>query len=127
MTPETHVRIVPGEPGEAMEKLYIVIRSDLAPGAQIAQSAHALSAFACAHPEKHREWHEGSNNLVIVSVADEAALQRLLERAACRMVGRASFREPDFGDAMTAIALYGAEAGKLVSSLPLALRQLKAA
>ena len=110
-----------------MDKLFVITRSDLNPGAQLAQSAHALSAFACAFPDEHRAWHEGSNNLVALSVPDEAALQRLLQTAVCRLVACAQFREPDFGDELTAVALFGDKAARLVSSLPLALRPSRAA
>jgi hypothetical protein len=51
---------------------------------------------------------------------------RLLVRAHGLGVPSASFREPDFGGALTAIAL-GAGAQKLVSSLRLALREPRAA
>jgi hypothetical protein len=111
-----------------MEKLYIVTRADLAPGAQIAQSAHALSAFAFAFPDEHRRWHGGSNNLVVVAVPSVGDLERLRRRADdTDDIAIVAFYEPDFGDQLTSIALYGAEAGKLVSSLPLALRAPKAA
>jgi peptidyl-tRNA hydrolase len=108
-----------------MEKLYVVVRRDLEPGAQLAQSCHALSAFAVAHPELHRDWHTGGQNLVVLSVADESELLILFARAAL-LVPAAGFHEPDFGGTLTAIAL-GADARPLVSSLPLALRACRAA
>jgi hypothetical protein len=37
-------------------KLYIITRSDLPPGARCAQSCHALRAFVEAHPVVDRSW-----------------------------------------------------------------------
>ncbi len=102
-----------------MDRLYVIVRSDLPHGAQLAQACHALSAFACEYPELHRAWHTGGQNLVALQVADEEALAALFERAS---VERAAFHEPDFGGALTAIAL-GGGARRQVSSLGLALKE----
>jgi hypothetical protein len=39
------------------EKLYIVTRRDLHPGARLAQSVHAAVAYALEHPAATRAWH----------------------------------------------------------------------
>lgn len=109
-----------------MEKLYIVTRSDLSPGARLAQSAHAAIAFVLAFPESSRTWHDSSNNLVILEAPSEDALQGLAARAAKAGVPCVTFQEPDMGGTTTAVAL-GRDAARLVSSLPLALRVAKAA
>jgi peptidyl-tRNA hydrolase len=104
-----------------MKKLYVITRSDLRPGAQLAQSCHAVAAFALAHPEAHRAWAGGEANIVCLSVAVEDELAALLEQARGRGLPTAPFYEPDLGGELTAIALAGAGAA-LVASLPLALR-----
>lgn len=109
-----------------MDRLYIIVRADLSPGAQCAQACHALSAFAETHRRQHKEWHDGEKNLVVLQVADEATLQSTIEQAAHCFVRFASFREPDFDNQITACAFEGSVA-KLVSSLPLALREKRAA
>lgn len=105
-----------------MEKLYIVTRSDLAPGARIAQACHAIRLFAEEHPDADRRWYESSNNLVVLETTDERSLLDLAGKA--RTVGApvSEFREPDFADAVTAIAI-GGVARRLLSSLPLALKR----
>ena len=45
-----------------MEKLYIIVRRDLAPGAQCAQSCHAMHAFVNEHPAL-----DADCNLVVLS------------------------------------------------------------
>ena len=104
-----------------MEKLYVIVRGDLPPGAQVAQSCHAMRLFSAQHPEVDREWYEQSNNLVCLQVADEDALLELFERAQSAEVATSTFREPDFGGSATAVAI-GPAGKRLVSNLSLALR-----
>jgi hypothetical protein len=107
-----------------MEKIYIVVRADLPPGDRCAQACHALAAFTLEHTELARAWNRDSNNLVILECQDEAQLLSLAERTAA--FPQCLFREPDFADQATAMALTS-DARRLLSSLPLALRQPKAA
>ena len=102
-------------------KMYVVVRSDLAPGAQVAQSCHALRLFAAEHPHIDRYWYAKSNNLVVLQVPDEASLLALSERAREAKVAASTFREPDYGNEATAVAVEP-DGWKLVSSLRLALR-----
>ena len=81
----------------------------------------AASASA-QQPELDAAWHHGSNNLVCLSVADEAELLELVRTAAAREVRCATFREPDFDGALTAVAFESA-AKRFLSRLPLALRR----
>ena len=67
------------------------------------------------------------NNLVVIAAASESELLELLRAAGGLDVVCSSFTEPDFDDQTTAVALYGPDAQKLTSSLPLALRQPRAA
>lgn len=113
-------------PSRSMEnsKLFIITRADLPPGAIAAQSVHAALAFAHDYEDEYRAWYKGSNNIVLLSVPDEAALIALAKRALDAGVSYAVFREPDFGDTVTGVAL-GSAGARLVSSLPLALRPLR--
>ncbi len=105
-----------------MEKLYIVVRADLPPGAQIAQSCHALRAFVEKYPGLDRQWHDTGGNLVCLSIEDERELQSLLADAIYGdEIACAWFCEQDLGGQLTAIAL-DSRARRLVSNLPLALR-----
>jgi len=108
-----------------VKKLYIVVRADLKPQGAIApQAVHACATFARRHREVFDVWHDGPNNVVILAARDEnhlARLQATIESLAL-LVG---VREPDLGDSLTAIAFSGTDAAaRLVSSLPLALREL---
>ena len=85
------------------------------------QAAHALRAFVAEHPEVDRHWFETSNTLAFLAARDEEHLERLKFEATQRGIRFAEFREPDLGDALTAVA-FEPSAGKLVRSLPLALR-----
>lgn len=101
-----------------MERLYIVVRSDLPPGLQCAQACHALRAFVAAHPDIEQAWFEQSNNLVVLQVPNEAALHELVRRS--EGIPLALNREPDLDDQLTSVAL-APSAKKLLRSLPLAL------
>ena len=102
-------------------KLYVIVRGDLPPGAQVAQACHGLRAFAEGYPEIDRAWYDGSNNLIVLSVPDLAELESLRCRAQEASVPVTAFCEPDFDDELTAIAI-APDGARLVSSLPLALR-----
>lgn len=105
-----------------MEKLYIVVRQDLPAGAQAAQCCHALRAFAHAHPDLDRQWHESGGNIVILSVPNRVELADLTARAQALHISTAEFHESDLGDELTAAA-FAASARKLLSSLPLGFRE----
>ena len=105
-----------------MEKLYVVVRSDLAAGLQLAQTGHALVAFQHEHGPVYDEWYRTSNNLVVLSAPNKEELAKLAYDLTCRGIRVAMFREPDLGDELTAIACEPA-AGRLLSNLPLAGRQ----
>jgi len=106
---------------ETVGKLYVVTRADLTQGARVAQSVHAAFQMATEHPGLVACWLRESSNLVVLEVPDEAALMALRARAGAAGVPCALFREVDFGDAATALAL-GPEGRRLVACLPLALR-----
>lgn len=105
-----------------MDKLYIVVRRDLPAGDQAAQCCHALRTFAARHPELDRQWHERGGNIVLLSVANRAELVELLSRATATNVSHAEFYEADLGNELTSAA-FAASARRLLSSLPLALRE----
>ncbi len=101
-----------------MERLYVVVRADLELGDQFAQSNHATSSFARAHPALHAEWFDRAKNLVVLAIPSELALGELRARADANGVPWAEFHEPDLGHQLTACA-FGEGVSKLVSQLPL--------
>lgn len=109
------------EPREVLEmnKLFTVVRSDLSAGARIAQTAHAVAAFATAHPEPFQAWALPEQRNVVCLEAPE--LELLLSRLQAAGVHCATFRETDLDGQLTAIACEE-RASKLLSSLPLAGR-----
>jgi len=93
--------------------LYVVVRSDLPIGLQMAQLGHAAFTFGREHPDA-----DVGENIYVKSAASEPALLRLVQRAVglCPIT---VFHEPDIGGQLTAAA-FGAEARGLLSALPLA-------
>jgi hypothetical protein len=105
-----------------MKKLYVIVRADLPPGLQLAQSCHALRQFAAEHPTLDKEWFEDSNNLVCLQVPNQGALEALaLSMQHDGFKGFSRFTEPDLDHALTAIAVH--DSGKsYVGHLRLALK-----
>jgi hypothetical protein len=97
-----------------------VTRADLPPGAQACQAVHAACDFALAHPALFADWHRASNTIVCLVASDELALQNLYGDAVAARHRLVRVHEPDFGGALTALALEAA-AHRLVRRLPLAL------
>ncbi len=104
------------------EKLYLVVREDLQPGVQAVQAVHAQRAFVDAHPERERAWFRASNTLAFLAVPDEAALRKLMAKAAERGILAAWFEEEDLGGSVTAVAI-APEGRRLCKGLPKALRE----
>lgn len=106
-----------------MNKLYVIVRNDLPYGLQAAQLVHAALQFADIHPEKTKAWLHGPNNVVLLQVPGLAELTTLLRKARCvQDIDAVCFTEPDLDGAMTSIAIGGAGAARLLSSLPCAMR-----
>lgn len=105
-----------------MNKLFTIVRSDIPAGAQIAQTGHAVAAFAAAHPEAFRGWAEPEQrNIVCLAAPSLPALEQLRTRLGAAGARVAVFLETDLAGELTAIAC-GEEGAKLLSSLPLAGR-----
>jgi hypothetical protein len=86
------------------------------------QACHALRQFVADHPDEDRRWFETTNLLVILGARDAAALADLGAQARARGISVATFREPDLGNALTAIALAPSIRSKrLCRGLPLSL------
>ena len=108
--------------GQICNRLIIISRKDLSPGAQNAQSLHAISQFALDHPAVFKAWN--NQYVVSLSVLDENHLGNLLAKIESHGIPASAFYEPDLNFELTAICLEATEkASKLVSSLPLAFKE----
>lgn len=104
------------------DKLFVIVRSDLKPGQQMAQMGHALSEFWVRYYKLAKEWHDLSNYICVLSIENESELADLLSKAETKRIPCAHFREPDYADALTAIAIHPTGKG-LVKDLKLAFSQ----
>lgn len=101
-----------------------MVRKDLKPGAQLAQSCHVCFRFSQDHPHLMSKWMEESEYICILSVENEVELVELLSRARELDIPSSYFVESDFDDSLTAIALApGPFSKELCSKLKLALRE----
>ncbi len=104
-----------------MEKLFLVTRKDLSPGARASQLVHGVVEFCRLHPEGSDDWYTRSNTVVLLEVENESALSVLRDEALAQQVQMAEFREPDLDDALTCVVL-GPESRPLTQHLSLAFR-----
>lgn len=104
------------------DKLYVIVRRDIPAGPQAVQAVHAARQFQHEHPELEGSWFSASNHLALLSVRDEAELERLCQKARDRGLAFSTFREPDLGNSLTAVALEPGDRGRrLCSGMRLAL------
>ena len=108
-----------------VHKLTIVTRKDITPGYQLVQSTHSIIQFAFEQPKIAKEWYKDPY-LAVLSTQDENSLKQLISKAKEKGIKVSIFREPDIGNAITAIALEPSDATRrLTSSLPLALKEFR--
>lgn len=99
-----------------IKRLYVVVRSDLPLGLQMAQACHATREFTREHPED-----DVGDNLVVLH-ASHRHLEYLAYRARLdELCAVTAFHEPDLRGQLTAAA-FGLGARPLLSNLPLACR-----
>lgn len=83
-------------------KLYVVTRTDLSKAQQAVQAGHALAEYLL---HNDTTWDNGT--LVYLKVKNEKELISLTKLLNSDRVVFTEFREPDFGDQLTAIASLG--------------------
>lgn len=105
-----------------MNKLYVVVRSDIPAGDQLAQSCHAVAEFGVLSPTRFAAWAKEDRSIVILAAPSQTALQIVRMQLIDEGLEVAAFREPDMDNELTAIA-FGGEGARFVSQLPLALRE----
>jgi hypothetical protein len=93
----------------------------LKPGAQIAQSGHAIAQFFLEHPESSKEWN--NNYLICLSTENEQSLNNVLEKLESFGIPISTFYEPDLNNQLTSIAFqHNEKSYGHTKSLPLALK-----
>jgi len=109
-----------------MDKLYVVVRSDILPGEQVAQSNHAVIRWCLEHIELTQNWLNTSEIIVCLGIKNEEELIKLIQRAEQKEIKYSIFREPDMNNELTSVVFEpGENSKKLCSNLGLVLRNLK--
>jgi len=106
-------------------KMYVLVRQDISPGYQIAQSIHAKDQFTHDFPEEERKWYTNSNTIVVLGVKNEAALKAFVCLTESQGLRHSLFYEPDINQ-YTALTIEPSEAtAKLCANLKVAGRGYK--
>lgn len=104
--------------------MVIVTRKDLKPGAQLAQSLHAISQYSLEHENKFKQWN--NNYIISLSIENEQKLDNLLLNLEKKGVQVSSFYEPDLNNELTSICFLENDiTRRLTSSLPLSFKEFK--
>ena len=82
-----------------MDRLYVLIRTDLPPAYQGVQAGHAVAEFVLRHPSTWR-----NKTLIYLGVRDDKVLRAWGERLTRLGIRWVGFHEPDIGNQLTAIA-----------------------
>jgi hypothetical protein len=90
-------------------KMYVIVRDDISKSYQAAQGGHALAQMALHYPPVFEDWNNGTIVYLRASMKDleEVAFSRDLLIGDCRIC---RWKEPDMGDQLTAISVYGPSA-----------------
>ena len=105
------------------DKLYIVVRNDLLPGQCASQITHCAFQFAKEHPNITMNWMENSNFICLLQVKNEEELADLTVEAIGLNLAHSEFREPDYDNSLTAIAVEpGQKTRELMKRLKLAFQ-----
>ena len=86
------------------KKLFILIRQDLKPGAQMAQACHVTAEWCKRWQEGNREWN--NETIVCVSVRDFPHLVLMQQKLELKCEDYSIFCEPDLQGQMTGLACY---------------------
>lgn len=80
--------------------------------------------FSIEHPSIYKEWHTFSKAITLLAVKNEDELKYLIKSLSESNIPLSIFIEPDINNQVTAIAIApSAEAKKICSSIPLALKE----
>lgn len=89
--------------------MYVIVRNDISKSYQAAQGGHALAQMALDNPEAFKAW---SNGTIVYLKADYDFLSEGISYGHLNDLGLvyANWHEPDMGDQLTAISVYGVSA-----------------
>lgn len=83
-----------------------------------------MSQFAVEYPAQFKDWYENSQYVACLSIENEESLLSLAEKLRQRGIAVSIFREPDYNQKATSIAIEACEqARKLTSNLRLAQKE----
>lgn len=98
-----------------------MVRADILPGYQVAQSSHATVEFLFDHFLIAKKWHEESDYIVVLNIDNEDGLLKLISQAKDKNINHSTYREPDLDNQYTAAAFEpGPNSKKLCRGLKLA-------
>lgn len=103
-----------------MKRLVTIIREDLSPGYQIAQTVHVVAEYTMMNPELIKEWYTRNNYVLSLSVKNKEELTEFATQLHKLGVKFNIFYEPDINE-MTSVAFISTDETDIVTkNMPLA-------
>lgn len=95
------------------KKLYVLVRKDLPQSYRAVQAGHAVAEYLLRGPDT--SWSNGT--LIYLGVKGLFQLEKWVYRLEAAKVSFVTFREPDIGDELTALATEYGDAFKNLQTL----------
>lgn len=103
-----------------MQRLVTVIRQDLEPGYQIAQSIHSAVEYALNYTGQMAEWNFDSNYVLVLGTDNESTLEQFVLKLDLITPDYRVFYEPDIDQETSVTFLSSDETDLLTQNMPLA-------
>jgi hypothetical protein len=84
-------------------KVYVLVRKDMAKSQRSVQAIHAALGLTTRHPEVTKAWSDAPSSVIVYGVTG-VQLKRIVQELPAPS---AQFREPDWNMTLTAAAYYG--------------------
>lgn len=90
-------------------KMYVIVRDDISRSYQAAQGGHALAQMALDWPNTFQDWNNGT--IVYLKASHEDLVRMTTSMDLCEQgLVWTDWYEPDVGNELTAISVYGLSA-----------------
>lgn len=103
-----------------MQRLVTIIREDLSPGYQIAQTVHAVAEYVMTNSELAKQWHIHSNYVLALSVSDADELVQFGKKLWNLKIKFNMFYEPDVNEVTSIAFISTPETDLITKGMPLA-------
>lgn len=96
-------------------KMYVIVRNDLAVAYRCVQGAHALAQYAIEYPSRFKKWN--NHTLIFLAVPNLIMLRELYRLMLDNSIVMSQFFEPDLDQQITALTFRSCDMNQAVSEV----------